>query len=708
MVSSRDDAVRRRACRALLLAAALLPLPACGRPAPEMPPAPRRVDSAEHYRPLDGLLKSARLQQLVDLQIDRNGEALAAALGDADPRVRARAAFALASVQDTLAVPSLTPLLADADPLVRADAAFALGQTPTAGGAAALLSATLTEADTTVLLVMLDALGRAGGAAELDGLAGAELAPSYDEAHAIAGALALAYARFAMQGIYDEEAMEWLAGGLSADSSVVRRNAAYYFARSRDAGSWAGERRMLARALDHYAFADRAAMHLLTALARLDEADDDPRFVEWLSASPDWAIRVHAARALGQRPESGEARAALLTALGDSSHHVRSVAAAALAQASLTTFDAETLISRLPAFREEPVVHGSLLRAIAAAGRGDWVLEHWYTLSDARLRRSGLAALARVPGRAGFAALERAAQNADSTVASAAVEALAQRRALDIEDVGEPRYYAVFTNALRTRDLAVMSAAAGALADSAFEPLGAGPALQSIFLQLRAPDQLDAMVAIAEALGALRDRTAEPLLREARASTWAQLRTAAAGALARITGEPEALPAGDPPPTPMMQWDWLARWGTAPRLRLETERGTIVIELSAEQAPLTVQTVLQLASDGRHDGVPFHRVVPNFVVQGGDVERGDGWGGPGFAMRSEFTRLPFLRGSAGMASSGKDTEGSQYFLTHGTQPHLDGRYTSFGTVVEGLEVLDAIRVGDRVLRATIAPTPGLP
>ena len=128
----------------------------------------------------------------------------------------------------------------------------------------------------------------------------------------------------------------------------------------------------------------------------------------------------------------------------------------------------------------------------------------------------------------------------------------------------------------------------------------------------------------------------------------------------------------------------------------------MVLELDAEQAPLTTQTLLQLAEAGRFDGVPFHRVVPNFVVQGGDVERGDGSGGPGFAIRSEFTRRPYERGTAGMASSGKDTEGSQYFVTHSMQPHLDGRYTAFGRVVTGLAVVDRIVEGDRALRVRVA------
>ena len=125
--------------------------------------------------------------------------------------------------------------------------------------------------------------------------------------------------------------------------------------------------------------------------------------------------------------------------------------------------------------------------------------------------------------------------------------------------------------------------------------------------------------------------------------------------------------------------------------------------LDTEQAPLTVQTLTQFARAGQFDDVPFHRVVPNFVIQGGDFARRDGFGGPPFRIRSEFTRIPYARGTVGMASSGKDTEGSQYFITHSMQPHLDGRYTAFGYVLDGLEVIDIIFEDDRVVKATIIP-----
>jgi cyclophilin family peptidyl-prolyl cis-trans isomerase/HEAT repeat protein len=133
---------------------------------------------------------------------------------------------------------------------------------------------------------------------------------------------------------------------------------------------------------------------------------------------------------------------------------------------------------------------------------------------------------------------------------------------------------------------------------------------------------------------------------------------------------------------------------SAPRVRCFTERGTFDIELDAEVAPNTVANFLALAHSGFYNGLTFHRVVPDFVVQGGDP-RGDGWGGPGYTIRSEFSRRPYERATVGIAHSGKDTGGSQFFVALSPQPHLNGRYTVFGEVIRGMEVVDLLQPGDR-------------
>ena len=109
---------------------------------------------------------------------------------------------------------------------------------------------------------------------------------------------------------------------------------------------------------------------------------------------------------------------------------------------------------------------------------------------------------------------------------------------------------------------------------------------------------------------------------------------------------------------------------------------------------------MALTQAGFYDGLLFHRVVPGFVVQGGDPQ-GTGWGGPGFTLPSEPGDAPFTRGAVGIADAGKDSGGSQFFLMHTRAPHLEGRYTRVGALRRGFEVLDALQVGDRILRAEV-------
>jgi cyclophilin family peptidyl-prolyl cis-trans isomerase len=142
--------------------------------------------------------------------------------------------------------------------------------------------------------------------------------------------------------------------------------------------------------------------------------------------------------------------------------------------------------------------------------------------------------------------------------------------------------------------------------------------------------------------------------------------------------------------------------GSSSRARIETARGPITLELLGEDAPLTVANFERLARAGYYRNVHFHRVVPNFVAQDGDP-RGDGNGGPGYAIRDELNLQRYSRGAVGMALSGPDTGGSQYFLTLSPQPHLDARYTIFARVIAGEAAMDALVQGDAIRDIVIVP-----
>ena len=138
------------------------------------------------------------------------------------------------------------------------------------------------------------------------------------------------------------------------------------------------------------------------------------------------------------------------------------------------------------------------------------------------------------------------------------------------------------------------------------------------------------------------------------------------------------------------------------RATITTPRGTIALDLDAANAPKTVNNFVTLARDGFYDGLTFHRVIANFMIQGGDPA-GTGSGGPGYTFEDETRGNPTThdRGVISMANAGPNTNGSQFFITHAPQPHLNGKHTVFGRVTSGIEVVDAVRQGDTMDSVTI-------
>ena len=138
-----------------------------------------------------------------------------------------------------------------------------------------------------------------------------------------------------------------------------------------------------------------------------------------------------------------------------------------------------------------------------------------------------------------------------------------------------------------------------------------------------------------------------------------------------------------------------------PRAIMETEKGTINLELFSDDAPNTVKNFRDLAEKGFYDGLTFHRVINNFMVQGG-CPQGTGTGGPGYTIKCEINSNKHLAGSLSMAHAGPNTGGSQFFICHGPQPHLDGVHTVFGKT-EDMDVVNAIRTADKILSVKIEP-----
>jgi cyclophilin family peptidyl-prolyl cis-trans isomerase len=309
--------------------------------------------------------------------------------------------------------------------------------------------------------------------------------------------------------------------------------------------------------------------------------------------------------------------------------------------------------------------------------------------------RSALATvLGTLPPETGLPRLEAMRDDADERVIPAVVTSLAALTAPGAVDVIGAR--------LKTGDPIVRAAAATAL--GRLKP-ASGPVLLTEAYKTGLKDTT--YVARGAALAALAEygaAAATPTLTEALSDNDWAIRVRAATLLKQLDASSDAGLKIRPAPTGRPESAYEAsRLLTPPvstHVFIDTDRGTIQVELAVVDAPLSVETFITLARKGFYDGLTFHRVVPDFVIQGGDP-RGDGEGGPGFTVRDELGQQPYLRGVVGIALDWEDTGGSQFFITHSPQPHLDGRYTVIGRVISGMEVVDRIQPWDVIRRVRV-------
>ena len=215
------------------------------------------------------------------------------------------------------------------------------------------------------------------------------------------------------------------------------------------------------------------------------------------------------------------------------------------------------------------------------------------------------------------------------------------------------------------------------------------------------PKDKDVMLMYIEAWGNMKFDGAKDILTANLKSSDYDIAKASSDALQKITGEDRSSKITAPKYRTDFDWDFIAKLEQKKFAAIRTNQGIIVAELNYKISPFTVQNFVKLGEKGYYNNTIFHRVMPNFVIQGGDPT-GTGFGGPGYSIRSELSPFPFDEYTIGMASSGKDTEGSQFFITHSPQPHLDGKYTMFGKVVEGFDVVDKIQIGDVIETITFS------
>jgi cyclophilin family peptidyl-prolyl cis-trans isomerase/HEAT repeat protein len=621
-------------------------------------------------------------------------------LGDGEARVRRRAALALGRVGLPEAIGPLTRALGDEEPEVRQMAAFALGLIGSPDARPALTQA-LTGRDPILQGRAAEALGLIGDKAD---------APAIGEmvrTHVAAGALS---------GVQPEDLgsplappVEAVRSGLFALASLAVYEplaAAVIGPDGQPASRWWPVAYALQRVGDPRGAP--ALLALLSTPGRYTASFAVRGLASTKAAQPqalaairaeveqprDTAVMTQALRALGALNDRASLQM-MIRIVGDPSTNpaIRLEAMntlSTLADARTADILVELVSDRAPAIR------GAAMRALARVDPETFTatLSGLDTDADWTVRVAQAGALGGLPDAQGFARLSTMADETDVRVVPAAIAAIAASKA--------PGAVALIRAKLRAPDFVVRSAAAQALAQ--LKAADAVPDLRAAYTAASADAAYTARASILAALVQLDPAGSRPLLDEAlKDKDWA-LRVRAADLLGdqKVTdGVAAAMrPATTGEDVESASWKTMVAPPFSPHAFIETDKGTIEIELAVLDAPLTSRSFVNLARKGFFNNVRFHRIVPDFVVQGGDP-RGDGEGGPGFTLRDELNQRPYLRGTVGMALDWRDTGGSQFFITHSPAPHLNARYTVFGTVVAGMDVVDGLLPWDVIRRVRI-------
>jgi cyclophilin family peptidyl-prolyl cis-trans isomerase/HEAT repeat protein len=639
-----------------------------------------------------------------------DGALVSMALQAEDPEVRARALLALGRIQAASTAGAVARALADPEPLPRRQAAFAAGQLQTWAllpDAARedlvqkLLAAEARETDLPVRLAQLEALGKLAAPVTIDRLVDRLLGTSPEITARAALSLGVAVRR---GGQLPARAVTALAPHIRGEADPNARFGAVY---ALSVSKLPQSRPALLLCTQDVS----SEVRLLCAKGLGDVGQDaDAVTLRRLLDDPDYRVVVEATRALAKLADRCRSAACpALGALADLSFRVDRLEAGdaagggqpllALAQQGLPLAGRPLLASLRGkvvalAAQAPPPLRNDLARLdcrlAAAMDRQRGQLAETlncgggYVAEPDRLAL-GLKETAQTPPADPARRVEEVGlylRHADPKVKLAALDALGETKSASAAERVRPLI------AAEDLVLAVAAAqAAGKLGDKE-----AVPAIRALATRVEKAPQLGEPVA--EALAALEARDAEVELRAWLNHPHRHLRLSAAKALTRLTGQPVSAPEVERPPEPFAP-PYLPKNA---RLLIRTEKGDIEVQLH-EDAPFTAGTIYGLAQRGFYRNSSFHRVVPDFVAQGGDP-RGDGQGGPGFTLRCETSPRPYARGVVGMALSGPDTGGSQFFITHSPQPHLDGRYTAFGEVVSGREVVDRLLEGDRILEVS--------
>jgi cyclophilin family peptidyl-prolyl cis-trans isomerase/HEAT repeat protein len=605
------------------------------------------------------------MSKIADLQDRRSSDSLYTFFKHENPAYRKEAALAFASIQDSAAVDQLSNLLqADPDTMVRRSAAFSLGQIRSQKSVRLLEAAIANEQDVNVRNEALEAYGKVTR----------QWKPLTSDADVNEG-IAWSLFRSGQNNAVDPQHYS-IASSLLAEkeNERTRLGAAHFFSRgARNPGKFLS-------VISNAALNDPSPEVRMAAASALRKIVNDTSLIALenvLKNEKDHRVRVQALAALQAFPFE-KSKDHLLGALNDVTVNVGITASEAV-KASVTEnywIDLANRVNEIKNWRIQANIYEAILKVTDNKSVIDEIKRNYQNSYNPYQKAALLSALRGSVNSAEFIFQEMTKADTPVVRSSAAGALVALNRSNKFQPSMKKRFVEIYKAGVETGDVAVIGAIAGALTDST---LGYRAIITDYSFLQNAKSKLSLPRDI---------ETLQPL----------------EAAIAYFEGRkiaPEVINEFNHP----IDWSLVRQLPKDLTAVIKTSLGNITIRLLVEQAPGSVANFVALANNNYFDNKLFHRVVPNFVIQAG-CNRGDGWGSEDYSIRSEFTPTRYKTGSMGMASAGKDTEGTQWFITHSPTPHLDGRYTIFAEVINGMEVVQRMEVGERITDVEINITSG--
>ena len=600
----------------------------------------------------------ANLRMIYNHQDKRETDSLIYYLSNENAKYREQACLALASVQDSLALGPLTTSLRDSSTDVRLAAAYAIGQLQTEMAADSLLYALAWEQAPIVQKELLEALGKCTSAEQLEDFL------NYEPIDSLARAgFAWGLYRSGLRGIINPRmvriAVAWLS---ESQSHAIRLGAAQFLSRAPDIDLSQYQDTVLSVVLS-----DKSAdvrMALASAMRHTEEGFALAAIEQILAKEIDYRVKINCIRALGEFNEARSIK--LVTPMLQASNPNLVQAAADFLRSKL---DDEELLQKAGETKfwraRTTLLGGTISNENPEATT--YCLELLGKTTNSYEKAALISVLANDTSSLDLLVKE-AFQTDNNAIRTASMQGVLRiRRDSLISDKQKLNIGEVLKRAIAHGDMAMVVLGSSGLANDEWNYKEQFPDYQFLY---------DA-----------KEKLALPKDNEILQSLQA--------AIDYFEGVESPTPVSNDFNHPI-DWDFVATIDAEQMVKLTTAKGDIILRMLVNDSPGSVANFMALADTGYYSPSLFHRVVPNFVAQGGDP-RGDGWGGEDYSIRSEIGPLRYQTGSVGMASSGKDTEGVQWFITHSPTPHLDGRYSIFAVVSSGMEVVHQLELGDEII-----------